>query len=163
MSQNPIRLFPQHAEFSPNTPLDWFEAGLAQLNDDQRGMYWWIGDYLIALERQHPNEKGQALPLGMSPGLAARCKSVAEAYPPKDRNIGASWTTHMQLMKRGDRVAAVAATVEAGQTSDEVKKNPPPVQEPEQARASQEPATPAAQQENRWLLAVDMSYYVHSF
>ncbi len=163
MSQNPITFFPLHAEFASHVPLDWFESALLQLFKDQQGLYWWIGDVMIALEKKYPSDVAyQAIPEGMSLGMCQRCKAVAEAYPPKDRNPLATWSTHMQLAKRADRVAAVAATVEAGQNTDDVKRSPPPPQVQQPPAEPPKVEAPAAT-EKRWLIAIDMSYYIHSF
>lgn len=163
MSQNPITFFPLHAEFASHVPLDWFESALLQLFKDQQGLYWWIGDVMIALEKKYPSDVAyQAIPEGMSLGMCQRCKAVAEAYPPKDRNPLATWSTHMQLAKRADRVAAVAATVEAGQNTDDVKRSPPPPQVQEAPAEPPKEEAPAATK-RRYLLAVDLNYYVHSF
>lgn len=125
-NDNPIKLYDQHLTVAPKTDITWFETFGNELAGMWRGVFWWIGDLAIAMERQHRSAQQQAWPVWISPGMISRCKAVAEAYPPEDRHPGATWTTHMNLANRGDRVAAVAATVEAGQTSDEVRKNPPP-------------------------------------
>jgi 5'-3' exonuclease len=148
MNQQPIRLHPQHAEIDPDVPLDVFEYYCEMLFEQHRGILWWIGDTALELERQHRNTHEQAWPICISPELLSRCTAVAKAYPPSERNIDATWSVHMHHMKRPDRVQAVGASVDQGQTSDEARNNPPDVQEEE---------------EERWLLAVDVNLYLHAF
>lgn len=162
-----IKLHEQSATIPPGTSLELFQTFCQLACEDQRGVLWWIGDLAIALERQRkPHEQIQAWPEWVSPGLIARCKSVAEAYRPEDRNINASWTTHMNMAKRADRVAAVQATVEAGHNSDEARKNPPPQSTDESEASESTPPQPAATPEpvqvaSGWLLAIDLNYYLH--
>ena len=115
----------------------------------QRGINFWIGDcaryarYVLRLGDNY----SQVFPPWMSPGLIQRCEAVAVAYPTEaERNPLASWSTHMQHAKHPDRVKLVAESVNAGRTSDE-----------ERVHTSEEKAR------TRWLLAVDVSYYVHRF
>ena len=107
----------------------------------QRGINWWIGDFAMFAEKLGPDVLGQAFPSGVSPGLVARCKAVAKAYPNEsDRNPLATWSQHMQVANKPDRVALVAAMVDKGETSDESRASGP-----------------------RWLLAVDVNYFLHRF
>lgn len=160
-----ITLHPMHAVIQPNTPLEEFENMMGMLLDVQRDIIWQIGDVARALERQHPNTFHQAYPVDCSPDAIARYIAVAAAYKPEERNPGASWTIHMRNANDPDRVAIVAAAADVRQTSDEHRKNPAPVETPDPPAAHPEPETPAeepAQHErNRWLLAVDINYYVH--
>jgi len=165
-----INLKPMHAIAPPGTPIEEFEAWIGLLLETQRDLYWHIGDLANAVERQHPSIFPQAFPVEVSVELIDRCKAVAAAYKPHERNPGASWTIHMRHAKDPDRVAIVNAAADAGQTSDEHRKNPAPV-ENRQVAGSEEP--PAAQPEpvvtaesatpvsSRWLLCVDINYYVH--
>jgi flagellar biosynthesis GTPase FlhF len=132
---NNIELHPQCAEIAPNTPLEEFETWLGLLLECQRDVLWQIGDLALAVERQHPHTFHQAFPEWVSPDLIERCKAVSKAYAPHERNILATWTIHMQNAKRPDRVALVDAAVDAGQTSDENRKNPAPVAQPELPKA----------------------------
>jgi len=133
-------------EIDKKTPLET----LSQVGDDlagwQRGINWWIGDLARYAEARFPDTWQQAFPEWMSPGLIARCKAVAAAYPQnEDRNLHATWTQHMQVANDPERVAKVAAIVDKGQTSDESR------------RERQEAATDRP----RWLLAVDVHYHLH--
>lgn len=175
-----IDLMEQSAVILPKTNLDEFQAACLKAAMIQRANLWWIGDLALAVERQHPRTYHQAWPVWVSPDLIARCKAVSAAYPPEDRNILATWTVHMNMAKRPDRVAAVAASVESGQTSDESRRNPPPPQEDpkheDSPAVTPDPATPAANPDpppqkelagsaksNAWLLAVDMNYFIHRY
>jgi 5'-3' exonuclease len=72
---------------------------------------------------------------------------VARAYPKEeDRNPLATWSIHMTHANKPDRLARVLASVEGGRTTDEERE--------------------AVKQENnrpRWLLAVDVNYFLHRF
>lgn len=116
----------------------------------QRGVNWWIGD--IARHARDRLKLGdnlaQVFPEWMSPGLVSRCEAVARAYPREaDRNPLASWTIHMTHANKPDRLSLVAAAVDAGRTSDEERRA----------------AKPEAGDKQRWLLAVDVSYFLHRF
>lgn len=168
-----IHLMEQSANILPHTTLEEFTAKCTEAALMQRAVPWWIGDLALAVERQHPRTHHQAWPEWMSPDLIARCKAVSEAYPPEDRNLQATWTVHMRLAGRGDRVAAVQETVEAGQTSDEVRRDPPPVSENEPLKDETATGTmvvhpkpevvTAPQLSTNWLLAVDVNYFVVRF
>lgn len=153
------------AHVMPDTSLKDFEDQCHKMAMLQRAVLWWIGDLALAVEKQHPRHHEQAWPVWMSPDQLARCKAVAAAYKPDERNQHATWATHMHLAKRPDRVLAVQATVDAGQNSDDVRKNPPPPQvapEPEVEQAPEEPETvQEPPKSTAWLLAVDINYYAH--
>lgn len=185
-----IQLQPLHAVCPPGTPLQEYEIMIGLLLEAQRDVIWQLGDLANGVRRDHPDAYEQAYPAGKPPDAMDRYRGVASAYKPHERNIDATWTIHMHNAKAPDRVALVAAAVEAGQTSDENRKNPAPVAtvetpltppgpehaaqvagrgvrtEPEepaenrQVAGSDEPpaATPA---KLRWLLCVDINYYVH--
>lgn len=150
-----IELFAQAAEATPGTSLEDFETWLGLLIESQRDVLWQIGDLALAVERQHPTTFHQAFPEWASPDMLARCKAVAAAYRPDERNILATWTIHMKHANHPDRIALVQAAVDAGQTSDENRKNP----------AVPEPKTQETvpEKQARWLLAVDVNYYIHRY
>jgi 5'-3' exonuclease len=123
--------------------------GLESFGNDlveyQRGIMWWIGDCARAAERISPDNWAQCFPEG-PPDMLSRCMAVAKAYPNEsDRNPLASWTTHMREANKPDRIQRVQAHADAGRTSDEANK------------ANQE------ERLNRWLLAIDVNYYLHRF
>ena len=119
--------------------LESFGEGLVNW---QRGINWWIGDIARAAHRKLGDNYSQVFPDHVSPGLIQRCEAVANAYPKEsDRNPLATWTQHMKVANKPDRIALVAAMVEAGQTSDESRQN---------GRGG-------------WLLAVDVNYFLHRF
>lgn len=165
-----ITLHPQAAEVAYRTSLECFETWLSILLESQRDVLWQLGDIALAVERQHPTTFHQAYPVWTSPDLISRCKAVSNAYKPDERNINATWTIHMKHAKAPDRVALVQAAVDAGQTSDENRRDPAPVVlaaeeapavTPETAPPAAEPETPSPKRV-RWLLAVDVSYFVCS-
>lgn len=108
---------------------------------------WWIGD--TARYAKHVLRLGdnvsQVFPPFVSPGLIQRCEAVASAYPMEsERNPLASWTVHAMHANKPDRIALVAASVEAGRTSDEERKH-----------VREESNRP------RWLVAFDTHYFAH--
>ncbi len=124
--------------------LESFGAGLAE---QQRAVNWMIGDVARASKRLLGEDNySQVFPEWMSVGLVQRCEAVASAFPrEEDRNTLATWSQHMNVANKPNRVALVEAMV--GETSDESRK-----------RLTEEGAgTP------RWLLAIDVNYYLHRF
>ncbi len=124
--------------------LESFGAGLAE---QQRAVNWMIGDVSRASKRLLGEDNySQVFPEWMSVGLVQRCEAVASAFPrEEDRNTLATWSQHMNVANKPNRVALVEAMV--GETSDESRK-----------RLTEEGAgTP------RWLLAIDVNYYLHRF
>jgi 5'-3' exonuclease len=127
--------------------LQQLEAFGNDLVGYQKGIMWWLGDCARAAAAQSPDNWSQCFPEG-PPDMLARCMAVAKAYPNEhDRNPLASWTIHMQNAKRPDRIERVRAHVDAGRTSDEARK----------ADQDERKASP------RWLLAVDVNYFLHRF
>lgn len=161
-----IELFPQGAVAEPGTSLELYTTWIGLLLETQRDVLWQIGDLSLAVERDYSEEFYQAYPVKVSPDLIARCKGVAAAYHPDERNIDATWTIHAQNAKKPDRVALVQAHVDAGHTSDEARRTPVTVPEvvTELAPAveAEQVAVPEQVDSNRWLLAIDISYYVVS-
>lgn len=165
-----IQLFAQSAQVLPDTSLEEFEKQCEYVAALQRAVLWWVGDLALAVERQHPRTHEQAWPEWVSPDLIARCKAVSAAYKPEERNIHATWTVHMHMVKYPDRVTRVEDSVELGLTSDEARRDPPPPRtEPSQdekppaevpAKAEQ---APEQKPDNRWLLAVDVNYFIHRY
>lgn len=168
-----IELFEQSASVLPRTDLEDFQKVCEYVCVLQRAINWWIGDLAAAAERQHPTTHFQAWPEWASPDMIARCKAISEAYSETERNLYATWTTHMHLAKRPDRVEAVQLAVEDGLTSDAVRKNPPqPVVEEEKVEEVVEQEAPAETQEQTveepkppaepelWLMVVDVNYLV---
>lgn len=116
----------------------------------QKSINWWIGDLAVAARAKlGPDNYSQAFPPDTSPGLIQRCEAVARAYREEERNALASWSIHMQHANHPDRVSRVQAAVDAGRTTDE-----------ERAAVKQERAD---ENRPRWLLAVDVNYFLHRF
>ncbi len=113
----------------------------------QRQINWYIGQLAIAAKDKLGDENySQVFPPDVSPGLIQRCEAVARAYPPKDRNPLASWTVHMTHANKPNRIELVAASVDAGRTSDEERKH-----------ATQ---TNQGDKRQRWILCIDVNYHV---
>jgi 5'-3' exonuclease len=101
---------------------DWGEEMCRQ----QRAVNWAIGD--VARHARHVLRLGdnmsQVFPPWVSYGLIQRCEAVASAYPKEeDRNPLATWTIHAQHANKPNRIELVAASVEAGRTSDEERRH----------------------------------------
>ncbi len=160
-----IDVYEQGAIVAKGTTLEELTKRCELAAIDQRGVLWWIGDYALAAERLFGTEAAyQVWPEWVSPDLIARCKAVSAAYHIDDRNINATWTVHMQQSKFPDRLARVQASVDAGQTSDENRRDPAPVvsQPAPEVTAPAETPQPAATAAG-WLLAVDVNYYIHRY
>ena len=121
--------------------LATFGTGLAEW---QAGVMWWIGDVARYAEARFPETWHQVFPETVSPGMIARAAAVAKAYPrEEDRNPLASWTIHMRNANQPDRIERVQKHVDAGRTTDEAN------------------AADKQEQSTRWLLAIDVHYFVH--
>ncbi len=132
---------PQHLEIPTGATLESLSGMGNDLAEWQRSINWWIGDLARYAEARWPETFHQAFPEWVSPGLVSRCAAVAKAYKPEERNPLATWTQHMQVANKPDRVQRVAEMVDKGQTSDESRK--------------------AAAQPGKWLLAIDVNYHLH--
>jgi 5'-3' exonuclease len=120
------------------------------LTDLQKSINWWIGDLARAARAKLGDDNySQAFPPDTSPGLIQRCEAVARAYPEAERNPLATWSIHMQHANRPDRIAHVQAHIDKGLTTDESR-----------AADKQERAD---SKRPRWLLAVDVNYFLHKF
>ena len=141
-------LQPLHLNLQPNSDLETLEGIGTSLAEWQRGCNWWIGDLAKYAASRCPETYHQVFPEWTSPGLVERCRAVSIAYSPEDRNPAATWVTHMRHANRPDRLERVQAAVDAGRTSDEDRA-----------------ATAAANANGgpRWLLAIDVHYFLHRF
>lgn len=162
-----VTLYEQGAVTLPDTTLEEMTIRCEMAANDQRGVFWWIGDMALAAERLFGEAAYQVWPEWVSPDMIARCKAVSAAYRIEDRNINATWSIHKNHAKHPDRIALVQAAVDAGQTSDENRREPatPAVSEPASEPVSESPAeTPKpATTAAGWLLAVDINYFVHRY
>ena len=139
------RLSKRHLDCTDMTMVAAESYGL-NLAEWQASCLWWIGDLARFSERNWPDTHHQVWPDWVSPGLIARAKAVAEAYPNKDdRRHDATWTQFMRLANKPDRQAQLAAIVDEGLTTDEA------------AKVNSDDGV------SRWLLAVDVHYYLHRF
>jgi 5'-3' exonuclease len=121
----------------------------SDLADLQKSINWWIGDLARAARAKLGDDNySQVFPPDTSPGLIQRCEAVSRAYPPQDRNPLATWTAHMGAASKPDRLARLAAIVDQGLTTDESR------QADKEEKANGRP---------RWILCVDVSYFLHRF
>lgn len=158
------------ASILPNTSLEEFQDACRKAIAMQRAVNWIIGDLEIAVKQQHPKYHHQAWPPEATPEQVSRCEGVSKAYDKDERNPNATWSIHMYLAKRPDRVLAVQKAVEDGMTSDQVRNNPPPTIEPPAPEPEpvpeQTPEPEVAQAEqpvDPWLIAVDVNYFLHKY
>ena len=116
------------------------------LAEQQRDVMWQIADLARFAEAKWPDTHYQVWPDWVSPGMIARASGVGKAYPNEsDRATDATFTIYMRESNRSDRIQRVQAHVEAGRTSDEA------------AKVNSDDGV------SRWLLAVDVHYYLHRF
>lgn len=121
---------------------EWF----AQM---QRDVNFFIGDLARYAEARWPDTHHQIWPAWISPGLLARNSAVCRAYPNEaDRQHEATYSQYMQCSGKPDRQALLAEIVDKGLTTDESRQTPSPTE-------------PIAK--GRWLLAVDVNYFLHRF
>lgn len=138
-----------HLKASPDAEIAALEAFGNDCGQWSRGLNWWVGDLYRIAERRLGDNASQVFPEWLSPGYIARCKGVAAAYKPEERNALATWAIHMQNSSRPDRIQRVQAHVDAGRTTDEAQ----------QADRSER----ANENRPRWILCVDCNYYLHRF
>lgn len=142
------RMNPLHLDTKDMT-VESMEKWGCDLADLQKSVNWWIGDLAIAAKvKLGEDNYSQVFPTDVSIGLIQRCEAVARAYAPQERNPGASWSIHMQSANKPNRIALVAAAVDAGRTSDEERKA---------HQAKQAAVDPKLK---RWLLAIDVNYWM---
>ena len=123
-----------------------FAGSLAEL---QRDIMFHVGDIQRYAEAKWPDQHFQIWPPWISPGMVQRAAGVCRAYPDEaDRQIDATYSQYMQNAGRADRQARLAAIVDQGLTTDESR-----------AAAKVVDGT----NRTRYLLAVDVSYFVHRF
>jgi 5'-3' exonuclease len=120
-----------------------------ELLEQQRDIMFWIGDLARYAEARWPDTHQQIWPEWVSPGLLSRAAGVCRAYPKfEDREAEATYSQYMQVASKPDRLARLAGIVDAGQTTDESRQ-----------AEREEKANGGA----RWLLAVDVNYFLHRF
>lgn len=135
----------------PGTTLEEIQQCLNVLIEHHRSINWRIGDLVNAAQKIGGDQWDRQLPLYVHPNMLSRYSAVSSAYALDERNIDANWTIHMNQSKNTDRIARVKAIADAGQTSDEARRDPAPIPE----------AADAEPDEDRWLLCIDISYYVN--
>ena len=119
-----------------------YGTGLAE---QQRDVMFQLGDLARYAEARWPDNHYQVWPEWVSHGLIARAAGVARAYPNQaDRLHDVTFTQYMQNAGRQDRHERLAAIVEKGLTSDESRKAD-------------------WDEQQRWLLAIDVHFYLHRF
>lgn len=140
--QNPLSLDTEGLSLSEMT--QWGK----DLTDIQKSINWRIGDLAKAAKKLLGEDNySQVFPLDVSVGLIQRCEAVSRAYAPEERNPLASWSVHMQHANKPNRIELVAASVDAGRTSDEEREH----------SKSQKSSVGRAV---RWMLAIDVNYHV---
>jgi 5'-3' exonuclease len=119
-----------------------YGTGLAE---QQRDVMFQLGDLARYAEARWPDNHYQVWPEWVSHGLIARAAGVARAYPNQaDRLHDVTYTQYMQNAGRQDRHERLAAIVDKGLTSDESRKAD-------------------WDERQRWLLAIDVHFYLHRF
>jgi 5'-3' exonuclease len=119
------------------------------LSEFQRDCMFWIGDLARYAEARWPDTWQQVFPEWVSPGMIARAAGVCRAYPQEaDREIDATYSQYTQNAGHMDRLTRLARIVEKGLTTDE-------------SRAADKNERDQTRQ--RWLLCVDVHYFLHRF
>ena len=117
------------------------------LSEQQRDVMFQIGDLARYAESRWPDTWQQVFPEWVSPGLIARAAGVCRAYPKEsDRETEATYSQYTQNAGKPDRLTRLAQIVDKGLTTDESR-----------AADKEERNRP------RWILCVDVSYFVHRF
>lgn len=123
------------------------------LCEQQRDVAFQLGDLARYAEAKWPDTWQQVFPEWVSPGLISRAAGVCRAYPkPEDRESEATYSQYLQNASRPDRLARLTAITEKGLTTDESR------QADKEERANGKSAAAV-----RWLLAVDVNYFLHRF
>lgn len=125
------------------------EAFAKDLIEQQRDITFWVGDLARYAEAKWPDTWQQVFPEWVSPGLVARSAGVCKAYPNEsDREAEATYSQYAQVASKPDRLARLAAIVDQGLTTDESRA----ADKEERAKGG-----------TRYLLAVDVHYFLHRF
>lgn len=153
---SPSRMRPRFFDTS-NLPMMEAEAFGEDFAKLQRDIMFHIGDLARFSEAKWPEEHYQIWPPWVSPGMVQRAAGVARAYPTEaERQIEATYSQYMQVAGKPDRQKLLEEMVDKGQTTDESR------QALQQEKAKQTAADEALVA-TRWLLAVDVNYYLHRF
>lgn len=113
----------------------------------QRDVNFYCGDLARYAESRWPETHHQVWPAWVSPGMLSRTAGVSRAYPTEaERQHEATYTQYMQCAGRPDRQSQLAEIVNQGLTTDESRQH-----------------VQASAGGNRWLLAVDVNYFLHRF
>lgn len=121
----------------------------------QRDCQFWCGDLARYAEARWPDTHHQAWPPWVSPGLLARTAGVCRAFPKEDeRSHDCTYSQYLQVAGKPDRQKLLAEMV--GLTTDESRQG-----------AGKREALPSDTQVGmkaaRWLLAIDVNYFLHRF
>lgn len=126
-----------------------FAEGLAEA---QRDVLFQIGDLYRYAANKWPDMHHQIWPEWVSPGLLERAAGVCRKYPEEaDRRHEATYSQYMQTANQPDRHERLHAIVEQGLTTDESRK------------AQQIARNAVDDKRPRWLLVVDVNYFLHRF
>lgn len=116
-----------------------------------RDIPFWFGDLARYAEARWPDTHHQVWPEWVSPGQLARNSGVCKAYPKEeDREHEATYSQYKDAAGQPNRQALLAEIVDKGQTTDE-------------SRAAQKEDIVPPDDRPRWLLAIDVNYYLHRF
>lgn len=148
------RLFPLFFDTKDIT-LEQLTDYAKGLCEQHRDVNWQLADAVREAKAMlGPDNWSQAFPEWFSVGQLERVEPVSKAYKREDRNILATFTIHREHTNQPDRIQRVQAHVDKGHTSDEARA----ANQQERAAQKSEPTS-----ETRWLLAVDVHYFLHRF
>lgn len=124
----------------------------------QRDVMFQLGDLARYAEARWPDTWHQCFPEWVSPGLLARNAGVCRAFPKEaDRQHECTYSQFLQVAGKPDRQKLLADMV--GLTTDDTRAK-------QRGAEPKEPAgspTAAVQTAPRWLLAIDVNYFLHRF
>jgi len=130
--------------------MEMAESYARGLCEQQRDVMFQIGDLYRYCESRWPDKHFQVWPEWASPGMVTRAAGVCKSYPKEeDREIEATYSQYMRNAGRSDRHERLEDIVDKGLTTDESRKAD------QQERADDN--------RPRWLLAVDVNYFLHRF
>ncbi len=122
LNLGPFTLLPSYMVMQSVPELEDFESPLEALAFLQRNIFWWIGDLLLEGEKKYGDYIWQHAPPGVSQDMLDRCVAVSKAYKRSERNPNLSWTHHMVVANKRNRLKLLEEAEQQGWTSGELRQ-----------------------------------------
>lgn len=120
-----------------------------------RDVQFWAGDLARYAEARWPDTHHQCWPAWVSPGMLARTAGVCRAYPKEaDRVHECTYSQYLMVAGKPDRQRLLAEEL-IGKTTDESRKGV--------AAGKDAPSGDGSPQGPRWILCIDVNYFLHRF